>query len=128
MASLNGGTIRQGDTIKLTHTLEDGASPHFNSQGYNTRFVVKSSITLPDEDAEITKTDSDGITVISDLVAETILAPSDTANLQIPGTSKRYFYELQIAKNDGTEVYTREPLQGFASFTIEVDLIKQAFG
>ena len=126
MASLNGGTIRQGDTIRLTHTLENGAVPHFNSEGYTTRFVVKSAITLPDEDAEITKTTADGITVVSDLVAETVLVPSDTASLEIPGTSKKYFYELQIAKDDGTEVYTREPLTGFASFTIEVDLIKTA--
>lgn len=126
MASLNGGFIRQGDTIKLTHTLQDGAEPHFNSPGYTTRFVVKSSISLADEDAEITKTTTDGITIVSDLVAETVLAPSDTANLEIPGRGRAYFYELQIAKNDGSEVYTREPLTGFASFTIEVDLIKSA--
>ncbi|MBW4460488.1 MAG: hypothetical protein KME47_09645 [Nodosilinea sp. WJT8-NPBG4] len=126
MAGLNGGTIRQGDTVKLTHTLESGAVPHFNTPGYTTRFVVKSALTLPDEDAEITKRTGNGITVISNLVAETVLAPSDTSALQIAGNGKKYFYELQIAKNDGSEVYTREPLTGFASFIIEVDLIKTA--
>lgn len=116
MTDLNKGVIRQGDgapkyfEVEFTN-LSSLASDHplkaqgFLTSGYTIRFTVKRK---PSDTAVLfSKSSGAGVTVSSSTIAYADLSPADTRELDI-STLLNVHYDWQIAKNDGTEVYTME--------------------
>lgn len=107
---LKGSAVKQGDTPSFGYRLNPGSNPHFNSPGHTVRFVTKTNLDSEDgaTGTGFVKTVGNGIVIESDLVCRIDLTPSDTRSLTVGASGLRLYYELQIAKNDNTKVYTIE--------------------
>lgn len=120
--TLDGGTLKQGDTDYITVTFANRADlsdSHplkalgLQTPGYSIRLMAKGDKTDADAVAEIDLSP----TATGPDIASVEVAPSDTKDLDVGVRGLKLFYEVQIS--NGNKVFTTEEGQ----FTVAKELI-----
>lgn len=105
-------SMRKGDRRTLSIAITDDGDP-LNLTDLTVTWMAKRRYEDADEDAVISKTEVDGITITAPPTGgllDVLLEPEDTADLLVTSPYLNLFWDLRLSNGDGTDV--QHPVRG----------------